>query len=73
MVPQGDLQTDYLANLRIADDVLLFSTSLEQLRSMMCDLKKSTESVGLKSHPDKTKVLSNQGQKNGGIDGQHQS
>ena len=39
----------------------LFSTSLEQLRSVMCDFKKSTESVGLKIHPDKTKILSNQG------------
>ena len=27
---------------------------------MMCDFKKNTENVGLKIHPDKTKILSNQ-------------
>ena len=57
----GDQQADCLSNLRFADDVTLFSTSLEQLRSMMCDFKKSRESVGLKIHPEKTKILSNQG------------
>ena len=58
----GDHQTDCLSNLRFADDVLLlFFTSLEQLKRMMSDFKKSTEKVGLKIHPDKTKSLSNQG------------
>ena len=47
-----DLQADSLVTQRFADDVLLFSTSLEQLGSVMCDFKKSTESVGLKIHPD---------------------
>ena len=27
---------------------------------MMCDFKRSTEKVGLKIHPEKTKILSNQ-------------
>ena len=27
---------------------------------MMCDFKKATEKVGLRIHPDKTKILSNQ-------------
>ena len=27
----------------------------------MCDFKKSTENEGLKIHPEKTKILSNQG------------
>ena len=57
----GDLPADCLSNLRFADDMLLFSTSLEHLRSMMCDFKKSTESAGLKIHQKKTKMLSNQG------------
>ena len=35
--------------------------------------KKSAESVGLKINPVKPKIHSNQGQKNGGIDRQHQS
>ena len=56
----GDLQADLLSNLRFADDVLLISASLEQLRSMMCEFKKSTESVGLKIHRKERKP-SNQG------------
>ena len=55
----GDYESDCLTNLRFADDVLLFSTSLVQLQKM-CDFKQSTESVGLKIHLDKTKILSNQ-------------
>ena len=47
-------------HLRFADDVLLFSTSLEKLREMLCEFKASTEAVGLGIHPDKTKILSNQ-------------
>ena len=49
-----------MTNMRFADDVLLFSTSLEKLREMLSDFKTSTEAVGLGIHPDKTKVLSNQ-------------
>ena len=39
----GDNESDCLTNLRFADDVLLFATSLEQLRTMMCEFKQSTE------------------------------
>ena len=56
----GDHESGCLTNLRFADDVLLFSTSLAQLQKMMCDFKQSTESVGLKIHPDKTKILINE-------------
>ena len=56
----GDSESDCLTNLRFADDVLLFSTSLEQLQKMMCDFEKNTGNVGLKIHRDKTKILSNQ-------------
>ena len=56
----GDYESDCLTNLRFADDVFLFSTSLVQLQKMMCDFKQSTESIGFKIHPDKTKILSNQ-------------
>ena len=58
----SDKTEDCLTNLRFADDVLLFSTSLEKLREMLCDFKSSTEAVGLGIHPDKTKILSNQRQ-----------
>ena len=56
----SDATEDCLSNLRFADDVLLFSTSLNKLRDMLCEFKISTEAVGLGIHPDKTKILSNQ-------------
>ena len=56
----SDHDHDCLTNLRFADDVMLFATSKEQIRKMMCDFKKATEKVGLRIHPDKTKILSNQ-------------
>ena len=34
-----------LANLRFADDVLLFTSTKEQLQKMLCDFKRSTEKV----------------------------
>ena len=52
----SDSESDCHIILRFADDVLMFSTSLGQLQKMMCDFKQ----VGLKIHPDKTKILSNQ-------------
>ena len=54
----GRLRVDCLTNLRLADDVLLFGTTQEQLQKMMCEFKHSTEKV-LKIHPGKTKILSN--------------
>ena len=56
----SDKTDDCLTNLRFADDVLLFSTSLERPREMPCEFKASTEAVGLGIHPDKTMILSNQ-------------
>ena len=56
----SDKTEDCLMNLRFADDVLLFSTSLEKLREMLCEFKVSTEAVGLGILPGKTKILSNQ-------------
>ena len=56
----SDHDHDCLTNLRFADDVMLFATSKEQIRNMMCEFKKATEKVGLKIHPEKTKILSNQ-------------
>ena len=56
----SDHDCDCLTNLRFADDVMLFATFKEQIRKMMCDFKKATEKVGLRIHPNKTKILSNQ-------------
>ena len=55
-----DAESDCLTTLRFAEHVLLFSTSLEQLERMMCEFKQCTEKVGLKIHPEKTKILNNQ-------------
>ena len=56
----SDQERDCLTNFRFADDEMLFATSKEQIRSMMCEFKDATEKVGLRIHPDKTKILSNQ-------------
>ena len=56
----SDQDHDCLTNLRFADDVLLFATSKGQLQKMMYEFKESTDKVGLRIHPGKTKVLSNQ-------------
>ena len=56
----SDHDHDCLTNLRFADDVLLFATSIEQLQKMMYEFRESIEKVGLRIHPGKTKVLSNQ-------------
>ena len=60
----SDHDHDCLTNLRFADDVLLFATSKEQIRKMLCVFKKSTDKVGLRIHPDKTKILSNESSMN---------
>ena len=54
----SDNDHDCLTNLRFVDDVMLFATSKEQIRNMMCEFKDATEKVGLRIHPDKTKILS---------------
>ena len=46
--------------MRFADDVLLFASSKDQLQNILCEFKRSTEKVGLRIHPGKTKILSNQ-------------
>ena len=60
----SDQERDCLTNLRFADDVMLFATSKHQIRNMMCEFKEATEKVGLRIHPDKTKILSNQSNMN---------
>ena len=56
----SDNDHDGLTNLRFADDVLLLTSSKEQQRKMLYEFKKSTEKVGLRIHPEKTKILHNQ-------------
>ena len=56
----SDNDHDCLTKLRFADDVLLFASSKEHLQKMLCEFKRSTEKVGLRIHPEKTKIISNQ-------------
>ena len=55
----SDHDRDCLTNLKFADDVMLFATSKEQIRKMLCEFNKATEKVGHRIHPDKAKILSN--------------
>ena len=41
----SDNDHDCVTNLRFADDVLLFTSSKEQLQKMLCEFKRSTEKV----------------------------
>ena len=67
-IKQSDAAEDCLTNLRFADDVLLFSTSENKLREMLCEFKISTEAVGLGIHPHKTKILGHQDKKTNEIE-----
>ena len=41
----SDHDRDCFRNLRYADHVMLFATSKEQIRKMLCEFKKATEKV----------------------------
>ena len=51
--------TEYLTNLRFADDVLLFATCRSHMERMMSDIQAEAALHGLQLHPEKTKVLTN--------------
>ena len=44
-------QTEFLTNLRFADDVLLFGCSKKQIQKMMEELKLQSAKHGLQMHP----------------------
>ena len=47
----SDRNHDCLTNLRFADDMILFATSKEQIRKMLCGFKNATEKVGPQDPP----------------------
>ena len=61
----GHTSLTTLTNLRFADDVLLFASTLPQLTSMLSDLHDIAGTCGLELHPDKTVILSNLSQRRG--------
>ena len=54
-----------LINLRFADDVLLFATTVPQLTTMLNDLHNLAGNYGLELHPEKTVILCNLSQRRG--------
>ena len=60
-----------MTNLRFADDVLLFASTLSELKSMIADLSLEAHQYGLQLHPDKTKILSNEKRRQGAETHQH--
>ena len=48
-----------LSNLRFADDILLIGRSLPQIKQMIADVAIEGAKVGLKLHPEKTKIQHN--------------
>ena len=55
-----DSATNHLTDLRFADDVILFATSLRQIKSMLTGVHTEAAKTGLELHPDKTKIMHNQ-------------
>jgi hypothetical protein len=54
-----NINGEYLTHLRFADDVVLMAETMEDLNTMLEDLSNASQSVGLKMHMDKTKIMSN--------------
>ena len=52
-------EEEFITNLRYADDILLIARSLSQIKTMLADLVLETAKVGLKIHPNKTKIQYN--------------
>ena len=55
-----------LTNLRFADDIMLIATSKRQLQRMLGELVVKVTEAGLKIHPGKTEIMSNDTENRGG-------
>ena len=51
--------SQFLTNLRFADDLLIIAKTKEELSRMMTVLKEECQKVGLEMHSVKTQVLTN--------------
>ena len=54
-----NINGEHLTHLRFADDVVLMAETLEDLNTMLEDLRNPSQQVGLKMNLDKTKIMSN--------------
>ena len=59
------VRSSRITNLRFADDILLFATTLPQLTNMLTDLHNHAKRYGLEMHPDKTYILTNLSKRRG--------
>ena len=59
-VQLGHTDESTLTNLRFADDILLTSQTLHNLKTVLSDLITSTKPHGLELHPTKTDIMINQ-------------
>lgn len=48
----------YLNHLRFADDIVLISPDIEELKAMLTELNEISKKIGLKMNLNKTKVMS---------------
>lgn len=59
MESESNIDGKNLNNLRFADDIVLFSDNLEEMRLMLRDLQKVCGKVGLNINMSKTKFMTN--------------
>jgi hypothetical protein len=50
---------EYMTYLRFADDIVVMAETLEDLSTMLEDLKRVSQEVGLKMNMDKMKIMPN--------------
>ncbi len=54
-----NINGEYITHLRFADDIVVMAESLEDLSTMLDDLCRVSQQVGLRMNMDKTKVMAN--------------
>lgn len=54
-----NINGQYLTHLRFADDIVLMAETMEDLNTMLEDLRSASQRVGLRMNMDKTKIMSN--------------
>lgn len=57
-----NIDGSHLNHLRFADDIVLISSNIQELKDMLEQLKGAAEGVGLKMNISKTKIMSNTGE-----------
>ena len=55
-IPVG---AEYLSNLRFADDIVLFASTSKQLETMLVEINRASQAIGLQLNTLKTKVATN--------------